>query len=207
MNQLIFKLAELSWPKVLLGGLFVTLAYFATMYDSGSTLTEETQSAIQQAQETEKLLKVTREKIANADRFEKEVQDLVEQFNRIVEYMPAKLSSADLTTVVADLAPKSGVRLLKTEPRTGTEKGEFYETSRLVFTVEGKFSEIVMFLSGISRVPRLMTFERAEIVTARASEDLESPKLTFSGTLVGYRYLAPKAPAVAGQSAAANPQK
>ncbi len=187
MNPTVAQLANLSWGKVFLGMLLAGGVYWAALYDDGSTLQSQYAIASQELADAEKQLKKTKEAVANADRFEREVRDTIEQFTKIVEFMPEKASTAEMVTLVTDLAAKSGAKLTKTEPRAGSEKADFYEMYRLNLALEGSFSQIVMFLSYLSRVPRLMTFDKVEMLGERVG-DQEVAKLIFNGTLVNYRY-------------------
>jgi Tfp pilus assembly protein PilO len=189
VDKIIIKIAELSWPKIFLAGLIFAGAYYAFFYESGENLKKEQEHLQQQQGDLERLLKITKEKVSNADRFEKEVSDLVEQFNRTADLMPAKMNSAELTTIASDLVSKAGAHLVRTEPRIGGPKGEFYDTTGLSLSIEGSFSQIEMFLSYLSRVPKLLTFEKVDINAAK-SADVESPTLLFNGVLVGYRSVA-----------------
>jgi Tfp pilus assembly protein PilO len=187
MNPTIAQLANLSWGKVFLGMLVAGGVYWAALYDDGSTLQSQYAIASQELADAEKQLKKTKEAVANADKFEREVRDTIEQFTKIVEFMPERASTAEMVTLVTDLAAKSGAKLTKTEPRPGSEKADFYEMYRLNLALEGSFSQIVMFLSYLSRVPRLMTFDKVELTGERTGEQ-EVAKLAFTGTLVNYRY-------------------
>jgi Tfp pilus assembly protein PilO len=187
MDKYIIKFVELPWNRILAAGLVAAFVYWYLFFDSGATLRAEQEQAQQQHAELERLLKVTKDKIADADRFENEVRELVEQFNRATELMPAKMSTAELTTTVTEMVTRAGARLIQTEPKLGGPKGDFFETTGLAITVEGSFSQIAMFLSFLSRVPKLFTFDKVEVGTVTGS-DAESPILTFRGVLLGYRY-------------------
>lgn len=192
MNQNVQQLADMPWSKVIFVGLGCLAFYYFAFYDDGTSLKDARRQATQNLLEAEKQLKSTKEAIADADRFEREVKETAAQFEHIVNFMPEKMGSAELTTIISDQASRAGVRVMKTEPKneaSQTSEGgpNFYSTSKVQFHIEGNFTQIASFLSHISRVPKLMTFDKVEI-TAAEGGNLEAPKLNFNGTLVGYRY-------------------
>lgn len=193
MEKFFLSLAEASWGRTLIAGFFAFGLYYMLAYNDGSALNSMINQANQELNEAETQLKATKDAVANADRFEREVKSIVDQFTHVVDFMPRKVSSAELTTIISELSNRSGAKLLKTEPRSNKDAATFYDTTRLAFTLEGSFSQIVMFLSQLSRVPKLMTFERTELF-ADDNADLEAPKLTFNAVLVGYSYIGTKTP-------------
>lgn len=191
LDQLIVALAALSWGRTLMAGGFVAAIYFFGFFNDAGSIRAASDRSRKEIQDIESQLKSTRDAIAHADRFEQEVKMTVDQFSKISEYMPEKLSTAELTTFLAEISSKAGMRLLKTQPRPGSDKTSYYETSKLGFSLEGTYSQVVTFLSFISQAPRFLTFDRIEI-TPVAGSDPEAPKLVFNAVVVGYRYLPPK---------------
>lgn len=190
MNKIVVQIAKISWSKVFLFGLIAGGLYWIVGFNDGKDLQTELANTKQQLIEAQKQLAATKEAVASADNFEREVKDTVDQFNRVVpELMPDKMSTADLMTIASDVSNKSGVKLVKTEPRPGVDKTDFYDTTRIAISLEGNFSQIVMFLSNLSRIPKLMTFDHVDVGYAEGNTDLESPRLILNGIMVGYKYL------------------
>lgn len=192
MNRFLVPLAELSWNRVLMVGLIALGLYWAIGYNDGKALMSQTEKAAVDLKEAERQLTATKEAIANAEVFEREVKETVDQFNRVApEIMPEHMSAAELTTIISDVSNKAAVKILKTEPRPGLEKTDFYDTTKLVLSAEGNFSQLVMFLSYMSRIPKLMTFDHVDVGLVEAQSSSESPRLIFNGVLTGYRYTKP----------------
>ena len=200
-DQIYLLLATLTWGRAALFGALATGFYFIALYNDGSALQRTLAETRAQIAQTEQQIKITKDALTNADRFEKEVKSAVEQFHKVYEIMPEKMSVAELTTISSDLAARAGLKLVRTEPKSIPERTDFYEASRLGLALEGSFSQVLMFLSYISKVSRLMTLEKVELVSLNGT-DPELPILSFSGTLVGYRYLRPPGGPSADPSAA-----
>ncbi len=188
-EQLYSMLASLSPRSAMLIGAVLAVLYYLLVFDNGASLDQNLQQAQARIVEAEQQLKATQEAFANAERFEREVKSIVDQFAVVIEYMPEGMNSTDLMSIVSELTTKTGLKLVRTEPISGGEKGTFYEPIRMSFAFEGSFAQILTFLSEISKVPRLITFEGVDLSTVPNS-DPEMPQLLFSGTIVAYRYIA-----------------
>jgi type IV pilus assembly protein PilO len=188
MNKILYQIADLPWSRVFMIGIAMMAIYYFAFYDDGAASAARLRQSSQRLAEAERKLQETKTATANADRFESEVKLTLEQFDHISDFMPEKMSSADLTTMVNDLAKKVGVRVTKTEPQTTSEKTDFYETSKISATLEGTFSQLAKFLSEVSKLQRMLTFDHIDMSTMAGSEP-GAPKLNFNAVLVGYRYL------------------
>ena len=188
MNKILYQLADLPWSRVFMIGIAMLAIYYFSMYDDGGALVSRLRQSSQRLAEAENKLKETKIATANADRFESEVKLTLEQFDHITDFMPEKTNTADLTTMINDLAKQVGVRVTKTEPSSSIERADFYETAKISATLEGSFSQLVKFLSEVSKRKRMYTFDHIELATTQGT-DPAAPKLTFNAVLVGYRYL------------------
>ena len=184
MIKYIALLSDLAWSKVVGVGIALAVAYFFLGYDSGDSLTEQIKAANAHFEESKRQLGQTKKAMEDAVRFEKEVMATNKQFERIIEYLPTKFGAAELTDIVNQRAGLAGVRVAKIEPKSPDTKAAFYEATRVSMTIEGKYEQILKFLSILSQVPKLLTFEQIEI-----SQNKAGGGLTFQALLVGYRYL------------------
>jgi len=190
MEKLIIPIAALSWPRTFLCAALIAGLYYITFFNDGTQLRSQLVTAESEFKTAETVLQQNKTAVADANRFEQEVKDLANQFKEITKFMPEKMRTAELTNLISDLATKAGVKLKGTEPIKAKDTQAFYETSRLQFSVEGKFPQIAILLSYLTRTSRLLTLEKMSLVNdAQVVTDIESPKLTFSATIVGYRYI------------------
>lgn len=194
-NQFLAMFAQLNWLKTVGIGIGITILYYLGPFNDGSGLNNQLASLQQQYAEAEKDIAATKEALANADRFEREVKDTVDQFGRITEFMPEKINGSELIALVSDLCKKSGLKLIKVEPKPGGDRVEFYETSKVQFAFEGTFAQVVALLGGLTKTPKLMTIEDFVLEMAQGNTDQETPRLSATGTLLGYRYIRPAVPA------------
>lgn len=193
MNPYLAKLGALEWGKVLGLGVLAAGVYYAVLFNDGTELNQQIQAAQARLETAKQQLTETEKALADADRFEKEVQSLARQFEKITDFMPATVTAVDLTSLVNKQAQLAGVKIVKIEPDPAVKRVTFYEMTRVNIELEGSYSQIATFLSYISRVPRLLTFDSTTISVSRSSRSPESGpsagRLVFASSMVGYRYL------------------
>jgi Tfp pilus assembly protein PilO len=181
------KLAKLDWPKVALGTFLMgALGYFG-LYDDGTAATASLQAAQGQVKEAQALLKKTEIAVADAERFQQKIKVTSAQFKALTEFMPADAGIADIIEIAQREASAAGVRVIRIEPKDKTERILFYETRQIELQLSGTFAQLVLFLSNISKVPRLLTFEKMSLTGS--GQTSESPNLDFVASMVTYRYV------------------
>lgn len=196
MERALAELGELGWPKVMLIGLALLAAYYFGAFDDGTRLGTRIRQERERFNEAEQVMRRTKAAFSDADRYQREVESMIEQYKQIVSFMPEKMNAAELTSTIGDLAAQSNVVLKSTSPGTAVAKSstnnkrEIFETLRIAFSVEAPYSQILSFLSNVSRVPRILTFDKLELTMTDRMQG-ESPILVMNATLVGYRYVKP----------------
>ncbi|CAN5487362.1 hypothetical protein BH10BDE1_BH10BDE1_25250 [soil metagenome] len=197
MEKYILQLGDMTWSKVIIGGLIAAGAYWGLYYDDGSTLENSITALSSKYTESDRQLRETKEAMADAEKFEKAVRQNEIQFEKVLEYLPQEINANELTRLVNQQAQLSGPRVQSTKAIEVVEKKDFYEMTRLEFALQGSFSQVVLFLSSLSKIQRLLTFDKLQIKMQRSDDEV--PSVELSGILVGYRYLKDADPA--GQSA------
>ena len=185
MNKLMVQIAALDWPKVGAIGVALAVAYYFMMFDPGTAIEANIKAANDRLTVAKAQLAATERAMENANRFEKEMQATTKQFEKIVEFMPPTIGAAELTAIINKQAQASGVRP-RISPRGEDAPQAFYQVSKVNLELDGTFAQIVTFLSNISRVPRLLTFDKVSI---KQPSGTRSDPLTFTGTMLAYRYL------------------
>lgn len=203
MNDLINKLASMPWPRVLIAAAVVAGLYWQFGLEAGVT-DEQFASAESSKTQAQASLESTQKAVADLKKFREELDNMHAQFQQVVELMPADANVAAFMLLIREEATKSGARVKKLEPQKDVQKVNFYETRKLDISLEGSYSQVLTFLSNLSRLKRLITVDKLEIAQAAGGEDA---KVSFNGTLVSYRYLSqqPAVPATPDSGAAPAP--
>lgn len=188
MEKYILQLGELTWSKVIVGGLVAAGIYWGLYYDDGSSLEAAITALNTQYTASERQLRETKEAMADAEKFEKAVRQNEVQFDKVLEYLPSDINTNEMTRLVNQQAQLAGPRVVTTTAIETIEKKSFYEMTRLDFALSGTFSQVVLFLSSLSKIQRLLTFDKIKL-KIDAGPAGESPQVELSGILVAYRYL------------------
>ena len=187
MKRYIERLASLDWSKVILGSILIAGIYYATLYDTGALLDASVQAAEKQLADSKIKLERTREADKNVKLFVQKVEAAEKQFLEVVEYMPPEINLGNFLQRVKDQASAAGTSVQAFSPSSEVEKHDFYEIRKFDLQLNGNFSQIVLFLSNLSKMPLLITFDKIDITSLGG--EFDNPKLNFVGTLLGYRYL------------------
>ena len=187
-NQYILTLGEMSYGKVAMWGVALCIVYAFTYFDDGTEIVKQISEANSQLEAGQRNLAETKEAMADAERFERAITQNKEQFKKVLEYLPSDIDANDLTRIVSQQSQLTNSRVLRTEPEGIPEKKDFYEMIRLKFELQGTFSQVVAYLSAISKVQKLLTFEGLKIEMGDGS-DPETPTVKLVGVIVAYRYL------------------
>lgn len=193
LMQLLSPIIEATWRTAFLLAVAVSAVYWFMVFDDGSHLQEELSNLSNARAQADKDLQTTKEAMRDADRFDQEVRVAVDQFNHIVDFMPTRLTSADLMGIISEVSKKSGTAIVKTEPRNmdqggSASKEDFYDTTKIAVSLQGTFAQIETFLSNLSKNPRLITFDNSVLELMPTAGLSKTPKLEFSAVLSGYRY-------------------
>ncbi len=189
MEKYILQLGELTWSKVVVAGLIAAGVYWGLYYDDGATLEDSIRSLTTQYTESERQLRETKEAMADAEKFEKAVRQNEVQFEKVLEYLPQDINTNEMTRLVNQQAQLAGPRVVSTKAIETIERKSFYEMTRLDFALSGSFSQVVLFLSSLSKIQRLLTFDKLKIKVNPGGRPDDIPQVELSGVLVGYRYL------------------
>ncbi len=188
MEKYILQLGEFTWSKVIVGGLIAAGAYWGLYYDDGGLLETGIKTLEATYEESARQLAETKEAMADAEKFEKAVRQNEVQFDKVLEYLPQEINANELTRLVNQQAQLSGPRVQTTKALELIERKDFYEMTRLDFSISGSFSQVVLFLSSLSKIQRLLTFDKLKIKSSQTTAT-DVPVVELSGVLVGYRYV------------------
>lgn len=137
---------------------------------------------IQQAQEK---LKETIDKTNNKVKFQEEVEQVSQTVRLALDYVPKEIDIQDLLKKVYSEARSAGVQLSHFKPKESVTK-DFYDEVPMEIELRGSYSQTVLFLSYISKIPRIINIRNVEMTEPKVFDGITQLKL--KGVLVAYRY-------------------
>jgi Tfp pilus assembly protein PilO len=187
MNELIVKFGSLSHIKAGLAGVLIAVLYFFGASDSGDTVLQNIENAQIGLKEAKIEIEKMRKELNDVNEFEIKVKTTTSQFKELLKFMPEDLNIADFNKLVTREVAASGLRAKRIAPTGEKEVKEFYSTIRIQVELEGTFSQIMTFMSNLSRSKQIFTFEGVEL--SRLSMENSSSNVLFAATIVGYKYV------------------
>ncbi len=133
---------------------------------------------------TEKL-KQTLEKTADKAKFQDDVERMSQTFRLALDYLPREIETQDLLKKIYAEARNAGVQLTHFRPKETVSK-DFYDELPMDIELKGNFPGLVLFLSYVSKIPRIITIKDVELGDAVYIDS--SATLKLKGTLMAYRY-------------------
>lgn len=130
-------------------------------------------------------LKQTIERTQNKAKFQEEVDQVSQTVRLALEYLPKDFDMQDLLKKIYSEARNSGVQLTRMVPKDSVGK-DFYDELPMGIELRGSYPQIVLFLSYVSKLPRIINIKNVELADVQFNDGL--PVMKLSGTLMAYRY-------------------
>ena len=183
--------------------------YYYGMYDKGVVQTNK----IANAKTQEKKLKLQLEKAVeseeNAKKYKILEEELGDKLEKIIRYIPYELGDADIMSLISNSAKFVGASISSLQSSgsggggsfnngggngEGANEKQFLEKINIQVSLEATYSQILLFLSELTRADRIINPDSISLSVSNSSgrsngnvSDTES-FINFTGTFVAYRY-------------------
>ena len=134
-------------------------------------------------------------KAASLDAYKKQLKEMRQSFNAMLQQLPNKAEVADLLVDVSQTGLAAGLEFELFDP-TGEVPREFYAELPINIKVLGGYHEFGEFISGLAALPRIVTIHNVHIYPQglergrRGAATQPSPgKLVLQAVAKTYRYL------------------
>lgn len=183
------QINQMPFTHFILLGALLAAGYFFVMFEGGGVYDRQVKSIESQRTQLEADIEKNLKVVSDLKKFQDEVNQISDQFQAAVEYLPSKSKVEDVLDQLYTLARTSGVRLSKVKP-SGTDKKQFYEILKVDVQVSGSFGNLTSFLVEVSRLPRIININGISLApSTKKNLSGEGRLLDLSGVLVTYRYL------------------
>jgi type IV pilus assembly protein PilO len=133
-------------------------------------------------------------KAANLDAYKKQLKEMRQSFNAMLQQLPNKAEVADLLVDVSQTGLAAGLEFELFDP-SGEIPREFYAELPIIIKVVGGYHEFGEFISGLAALPRIVTIHDVHIYPqgqqgrGRAQAAPAAGKLVLEAVAKTYRYL------------------
>ncbi|MCH2535578.1 MAG: type 4a pilus biogenesis protein PilO [Bdellovibrionales bacterium] len=186
-------LEELETTKAVLIGVVVTALFYFMVYDDGSRLETSIKNLKQQISTNQNKIEQAKQAVIEKEKFANTKKLLGERFDTLVQYIPEDFSSTEQMKIISNVAKTAGANILKISQTGRGEKFNFYEEIRVDVELVGSYTQIMMFMSGLTRLKKVIVADNISLSTQQSnsskSESEGGVKINFKSQLVGYRYI------------------
>lgn len=192
INGLLLKIAVLAPKKLLIFAGMATVAYFFFMFDGGERLQARLKTLRKEIAAEKKALPESQAAIKELEVIRQSLATMAEEFTRVAQKLPANIDQAEMIRTVDEIARLTGVSIKTKEPKPNVRK-EVIEEVPLRLTMEGSFTQLVLFMYQVARVERIMKVEDFSMAVGREAR-AESSRLAFEGEVVSYKFVGEQQP-------------
>lgn len=190
MQQLMNQLKKISIGIASVIGMVLGGFYYFLLYNDSSLVDGKIQSAQAELSLKSAKLKKIKKEAENRSGYEEELSKMAIYYKKALSYIPNEFSISELMRVISNEARASGSNIVKIIPSEKTNNIEFYQEFMVDLELEGRFGDLTLFLSNISKVPRILNISKLQMKLKQMN--MQAPILTFNGTIIGYRYIEQK---------------
>ncbi len=177
--------------------------YWMGVYKDG----QAQQNKIAAAVKKQAILKLQLEKAIeseeNAKKYKILEDELGDKLEKIVKYIPYELGDADIMSLISNSAKFVGANISSIQGSGGSNtnfsrnnNGEnknqnFLEKINIQVSLEASYSQILLFLSELTRADRIINPETVSLDIAkksRGNDGDQTDTINFSGNFIAYRY-------------------
>ena len=168
-------------------GLILTFVYYLAFFDDGSKLTAQITSQNQQISEIEKKIVEKKKEIQAFETFKQAKTELGARFDQLIKYIPEDFNSNEETRILVREARASGANIVEIKKNSSAgQTFKFYEEILVDVKLEGNYSQIILFLSNLTKQDKVIAIQKMEMKSKRDGVSADST-IIFSAVFVGYK--------------------
>ena len=185
---------DLSYGLIILVSSFLAGGYFLIGYDKGDDITKQIQKINQDKDNTQAKITGLNEELKALQATDTMINQTSMEINKFLQFIPNKLTSAMVLNHLNNTAKAAGVNVENIKSYDApVEKKEFYEKVKVNLTIEGVFSQVLVFLSNLTNLTEVITVESFSM--RKSNKNLRKIKglsgVTVTMDIYGYRYTVP----------------
>jgi Tfp pilus assembly protein PilO len=163
-NPAIEKLAMLSRQQTIIGAVIVAAAYFMFFYNSGQSFEAKLQANQKQIADTKAELKKYEKAKEDAKAYKQSISEEGPKFETILRFLPEELSEFQVMELLSTEAKAAGARLKGSFSNpVKNDKDSLYHSLSVKLQLEVTYTQLLLFLSYISKVDRVIALKNFTI--------------------------------------------
>lgn len=191
------KLAEFPPGRVVVFSLVICGLYYLVGYDSGAAHLANVESYKAQLAEIQQKSEKVDKEIDEIRALKAAQEKDSERLNILLGFIPEKLSNFEMMRTLSNEAKAVGVNInsIRDSGASSAKSGEFYEEIGVDVNLEGSFSQLLLFLSNLTRLNQIVTVNTLDLRGLSGADGA----LSMNAQVRGYRYVTKKASETKGR--------
>lgn len=192
------KLQQLTMGKAFLGAVVLAFLYYMLLYNDGSVLTASIATANSEIVVKEQELQKIKVAIADAERYQKTKDALGTELDTVLKAVPEKLLPTDIMKLLSTEAKNIGVNIINLSAggsfqQGGQAENPFFEPISVSITLEGTYTNLMLFLSAITKSDKIITAPALTLESKNTAviEDSGPTILRLTAEFRAYRFVEP----------------
>ncbi len=175
--------------SVLIGG-----GYYFWKYNNGGSIDSEIKKLTNSISQVEQEIQSLRSKQAELQSTSTAFKSVGTEIKELYRYIPHQLKSSQVLKYVNTLTKQSGVHLEDVHNYGSVKKEKLYEKIKISMVIKGFFSEILLFLTSLTKLDIIVTVEKFMIQNSINSNNSSGfvDELRMSMDIYSFRYINPE---------------
>ena len=168
--------------------------YWFVFYNHGGAVKAEAESLRQEIVASDKTLDEKKRKLKELVEFDDSVKQMGKELELFLNYIPQKLTTLMMYEDLTRIAQECSIDLKDVKNSQLSKGVKLYETLTVNLTIEGEFSNFLIFLSKLTELDKIVMIDNIQLRPVSNAEKGSSQKITAQLNLSGFRYSAPATP-------------
>ncbi|MBX7231966.1 MAG: type 4a pilus biogenesis protein PilO [Bdellovibrionales bacterium] len=185
-------LGEMPLNRSFLLSLILCGVYYLISFDNGDRFKNMITESENRKNEINKEMVKVDESLSEIRALKLAQERDLEKLTALLAFIPEKLSKIELMRTISNEAKAVGANINQVQDATvaNNTNNDFYEEVGVDVELVGSFTQLMLFLSNLTRLNQILTLNSLELKGAESSQDRES--LGMTAQLRGYRYTGKK---------------
>lgn len=173
----------------------LTAGHWFFIYDHGEHIISETERLRQEIIKSDKEIIDKKDELQKLVAFDNSVKKMGQEMQAFLNYIPETLNSRILFEDLIKVAETSEVDVKNINNAPAKKETDLYETLAINMILEGKFSNFLIFLSGLTELDKMIVIRNVILrpVPEKKGQESSLQKITAQLDLISFRYLNPSA--------------
>ena len=175
--------------SVIIGG-----GYYFWKYNNGNSIDSEIKKLTSSISQVEQEIQSLRSKQAELQSTSTAFKSVGTEIKELYRYIPHQLKSSQVLKYVNTLTKQSGVHLEDVHNYGSVKKEKLYEKIKISMVIKGFFSEILLFLTSLTKLDIIVTVEKFMIQNSTNANNSTGfvDELRMSMDIYSFRYINPE---------------